>query len=651
MTDSISNSQEQSLSKQDVAAADTAGQWMAWTGLGFAVLWWAGAVGAALVLFGADVIAQQSPAALVAIIVLVLLPGFMMLLAGLLARQTKRTSEANMLLLKAADRLLSPAKQASLDIVDLGQAARNTTIGINRTVTEALTAMKATHQAMADERLRVESVSYAMADNARDLTRRLADERAALESLSQALSDQADTLNKAIPRQAAAMVAAAKQASEEVSRADEALEIRLEELKQAGSTLAVRLIDLDAVARDAASRTDALNTSVSKIEQKLEQSQRTIQMAERASEMAVNAAATTGDALRDAISSALDGARDANKEIAQTSQLVQERSTKAMAELVAAGRAAASAAARVQEQSQILGNEAARRGTVPAAPANSEADIFEEPAPAASLPSDALAPSMTAHNDYPFDEDITRPEDDLFDGAPVSRSAQPEDDPFVPLDDDDAIELGKTDTPFLLNQSLDNVPQPEELTEAEPAPPITGAEPSKPHPSIIRPADNLPDGPQSSEWRDIIADIGNEADAYDAPVQHNRRADDPGDGSSVADALIHRLESTGIPLSTAFKSRDKKKIAAAAAKDTASRRAAIRQAAGNEVDRVAIRLKKDKTLMEIARTFVATIELEALQTLQDTGRNGRHASTSLAAYLLVDAAVGDTLAEERRRTG
>lgn len=624
---------------------------MAWTGLGFAILWWAGAIGAAVFLFGADVIAEQPPAALVALAVLVLLPGFMMVIAGMLARQTKRTSEANMLLLQAADRLLSPAKQASLDIVDLGQAARNTTIGINRTVTEALTAMKATHQAMADERLRVESVSYAMADNARDLTLRLADERAALETLSKALSDQAETLNKAIPRQAAAMVAAAKQASEEVSRADEALESRLEQLKQAGSTLAVRLIDLDAVARDAASRTEALNTSVGKIEQKLEQSQRTIQMAERASEMAVNAAATTGDALRDAISAALDGARDANKEIAQTSQIIQERSTKAMAELVAAGRAAASAAARVQEQSQILGNEAARRGIVPAAPANGEADIFEEPAAAApSLPSQARDPAITANNDYPFDEDIAQPEDDLFDAAVSSDQADPENDPYVPINEEDTIQLGDADTPFLLNQSLDSVAQPEELTE----PDVSPAEPAKRHPSIIRPADSLPAGSQSSEWRDIIADIGNEAEDYedqDPPVRHNRRAEDTSDGSSVADALIHRLESTGIPLSTAFKSRDKKKIAAAADKDADARRAAIRSAAGNEVDRVAIRLKKDKTLMEIARTFIATVEPEALQTLQDTGRNGRHASTSLAAYLLVDAAIGETLAEDRRRTG
>lgn len=641
MTETTQPTEPRALTAKDLEAANQAGQWMAWTGLGLALLWWIGAVAGTLILFGPNTFSEQPAEVLVAGSVFALLPGLLMLMAGFLARQTKRTASANLLLLNAADRLLSPARQASMEIADLGQVARNTTIGINRTVNEALTAMKTTSQAMADERLRAESVSYAMADNARELTRRLAEERAALETLSKALNDQTETLNKAIPRQAAAMVEAAKAASAEVARADNALEMRLEELKQAGSTLAVRLIDLDAVARDAAKRTEGLNASVARIEQKLEQSQKTIQMAERASEMAVDAAASTGTALRDAVSSALDGARDANREISEATEQIQARATKAMLELASAGKAAAQAAARVQEQSHAIGTELrgktppSRRDTSP------DEDVFETAAPGpASLPSETVPAPVEAHNDYPFDEDLAKPDkayltrdDDLFDtsGGPES-----------PADADtgrDAMPLGNADTPVLLNQSLDEVPQPSELTEdAPPSTPIVEREPA-----IVHRGGEGPHG-QSSEWRDIIADIGNEAEP---PT----RTALPQDNDTLVQMLVDRLEDSGIQLSKVFKSRDKKKIAQAARKDNAARRAAIRAAASGEIDRVAIRLRKDASLRDLAIAYVQTIEGEALKTLEDTGRNGRNASATLAAYLLIDAAIGDTLIDRQRQAG
>ena len=637
MTETTQPVEPRVLTSKDLEAANQAGQWMAWTGLGLAVLWWVGAVASAFILFGLNMFSEQPTEALLAGGVFVLLPGLLMLMAGFLARQTKRTASANLLLLNAADRLLSPARQASMEIADLGQVARNTTIGINRTVNEALTAMKTTSQAMADERLRAESVSYAMADNARDLTRRLAEERAALETLSKALNDQTETLNQAIPRQAAAMVEAAKAASAEVERADNALEMRLEELKQAGSTLAVRLIDLDAVARDAAKRTEGLNASVARIEQKLEQSQKTIQMAERASEMAVDAAASTGTALRDAVSSALDGARDANREISQATEDIQARATQAMVDLAAAGKAAAQAAARVQEQSHSIGTELSGKASRAGAPLDE--DVFEGPTPGqSSLPSETAPANVEAHNDYPFDEDLAKPEktyltgdDDLFDTSGGSES------PVEVETADDAMPLGGADSPVLLNQSLDEVPQPSELTEDVPSPIL------EPEPAIVHRGGEGLHG-QSSEWRDIIADIGSEAEPPARTVL-------PQDNDTLVQTLVDRLESSGIQLSKAFKSRDKKKIAQAARKDNASRRAAIRAAASGEIDRVAIRLRKDAGLRDMAIAYAQTIEGEALKTLEDTGRNGRNASATLSAYLLIDAAIGDTLIDSQRQAG
>ena len=84
----------------------------------------------------------------------------------------------------------------------------------------ALTAMKAMAGEIGDERQRLESVSYATSDNARDLATRLAAERHALEALARELRSQISTMTEAIPRQAQMMISAARQASDEVARAD-----------------------------------------------------------------------------------------------------------------------------------------------------------------------------------------------------------------------------------------------------------------------------------------------------------------------------------------------------------------------------------------------------------------------------------------------
>ncbi|MEL7453818.1 MAG: hypothetical protein AAGJ50_10665, partial [Pseudomonadota bacterium] len=107
----------------------------------------------------------------------------------------------------------------------------------------------------------------------------------------------------------------------------------------------------------------------------------------------------------------------------------------------------------------------------------------------------------------------------------------------------------------------------------------------------------------------------------------------------TAEVLINRLQGSGIPLPTAFRPKDKRRIAAAARKDDKARRHAIRDAAGNEVDRVAIRLRKDDELMRLARNFVMAEEDEALKALADTSGSRRNASPRLSAYLLVDAAL------------
>ena len=146
---------------------------------------------------------------------------------------------------------------------------------------------------------------------------------------------------------------------------------------------------------------------------------------------------------------------------------------------------------------------------------------------------------------------------------------------------------------------------------------------------------------QAPEWRDIIADIGNgkteQTAASHAANGHEKSPRPPRE--ATAEELIFRLEDSGIPLPTAFRARDKKKIAAAARKNDQARRTAIRNVAGGEVDRVTVRLSKDSALLQLAQQFVSAEETEALKALEDTGHTGRHASPRLSAYLLVDTAL------------
>ncbi|MEO0884026.1 MAG: hypothetical protein AAFY34_15030 [Pseudomonadota bacterium] len=585
--------------RTEFSALSGVGKWMAWAGFGCALLWWGAASGILLGLFGIEQLSQQPMSVLSATAALVLLPGLMMTLAGLMARQSRQATEANTLVLKAAETLLAPAKTAERDISRLAEATRTYAEHINKTASETLTALKAAGDKLENERLRVESVSYAMSDNTRELTQRLKEERHAIEGISKNIELQTRGMTDAIPRQAAAIANAAKQAGEDVAEADLALEKQLHKLKHAGSTLAVRLSDLEAVAKDAASRTETLNQSLGRIEAKLGESQKTIEMAERASSMAVDAAAGAGDALRDAVSAALDSARQANTEISQTTRKVHEDAARTLSDL---RRASLDAGAAASEAGKTL------RAALPQVPQH----------PAAPTPKLAEAKRAAGSN-----------------GSAALRGR-------ADGDTSDAAARPQPEGP-LRTPGADTLPPPSAQTagdddlfdmDAPPAPAIRGVDTagSGPQPPNDKKSTN---GHDRTEWREIIADLeGDEAhetaaNGIDAPLPREE----------TAEQLIHRLESSGIPLPRAFKPRDKKRIAVAARKDETARRVAIRQAAGDEVDRVAVRLRKDSDLMRLAQHFVMAEEPEALLALDKTSSSRRPASPRLSAYLLVDAAL------------
>ncbi|MEO9969005.1 MAG: hypothetical protein ABJG15_04100 [Hyphomonadaceae bacterium] len=331
--DQTSNAQGSAI---DPRTAPT-GNWSLIACIVLALLWWGASAALVFAYSQGNALANLSEPVLIGGALLLLIPGFILIMLGIVMRQSMRSRGANDLIIHAATNLLAPASTATAEIKTLADATRESTRSIDKTTSDALASMKTMHEALSAERLRAESVSYAMADNARELTERLADERKGLETLTKAMDAQASMMGDVIPKQSAAMVAAAKAAGEEVAAADNALEERLKQLKQAGSTLAVRLTDLDAIAKDAAERTDGLVQSITAIEDKLSRSDKTIERAEQSSAMAVEAANSVGAALQQAVSAALDGAREANEEIDRISRKLHEDAAHSITELRLAG--------------------------------------------------------------------------------------------------------------------------------------------------------------------------------------------------------------------------------------------------------------------------------------------------------------------------
>lgn len=598
---------------------------------GLAALWIGGVTFGFFGLGGPQLVEGLSPLLIAAVAIAATTPAFLIIMAGFMGRSSRRASAANALVLEAAVRLMAPAREAGTEGITFAEQMKQAAGEIDHAMAHALTAMKAMAGEIGDERLRLESVSYATSDNARDLVTRISAERQALEALARDLRSQITTMSEAIPRQAQMMVSAARQASDEVGRADTALENRLGSMQRAGDDLARRLDALDGLAREAATRTEALTFSITRIEDKLEQSRRTVDAAVRASEVAAAAAATTGDALKGAVASALDGARQANAEINHAARGAAEEAARALARLREAGEQAAYALRTASYAARIEGENLARQTGIPA-PEPVQTLSAPPPRPSLSAPP---SPSANGHANgaatghgygnghanghapsYANGSGASRAplgrgsmDDDLFEASAeaviaAAAAAAPAEPPLV-LGRDITSREGE---PLMLRRRHDDAPP--EMPRRRATDQLTG-------PSV-----------GGSSLRDIMTDLSRE--------EHGST---PEDRETVAENLVSRLQSSGIQLGEVFRPRSKKRIASASLKGDGPRREAIREQAGKEVDRVAQRLRGDPKLMELARNFAALEQADALAALDQTQSTSRNASARLAAFLLVDAAL------------
>ncbi len=619
------------LRASELEQVRAAGRWMPWAAFCIAVLWW-GCVAAALVTtIDVSVVLSQPPITLAAGGVMALLPGLLILMAGFMARESARGALANAMVLRAAGQLLQPADAVAGQAETLARRLSGTAREVDQSMGEALGAMKALSSEIGDERLRLESVSYAAADNARDLSSQLAAERTALESLVRELRSQGETLNEAIPRQAQHMVEAARVAAEEIGRADEALDNRLSAMRAASQSLGSELARLNQMAGEAGSQSETLMHAIARVEDKLDHSKRTVDSAIRASEAAVAAAGSTGEALQAAVSSALDDARRASLEIQKRTRESSEDAAMQIQVLRQSAEQASSALRSVRDAAMVERELAAHPASEAPRPAERPDGwgapthgVTRAPDPARPAPNGDAGGELFASPPRHAPSSPQRNMDsELFDTPPQDNpSPNGASEPGLPR-----LRLTTTssETAWALQ---DQTAAPARREAPPPFDPLEDTAPEREPNAIDSPKPKDTPVDREAGWSTILNDI----DRTDTGEMSRE---------TTAETVIRRLEAAGMTLSNIFRPKDKRRIAGAARKGESQRRNATRSVAGFELDRIADRLMGDATFLELAREFVAMETADAMAALDRTQKSARNASPRLSAFLLLDAALGD----------
>lgn len=601
-------------------AAQKKSGYLAWGGLGLAFLWWVAALVGTVAMVGTEALGEAEPALVVAGLIAIILPGLMLVLAGMMAREQARATAANAVVLEAAARLLLPAETMAGEAKAFAAEMSNASAEVDRSMGHALSAMKAMSAEIGDERQRLESVTYASADNARDLAERLGNERNGLEQLAKDLREQTDLLNEAIPEQAELMVNSAKAAANEVGAAEDALQARLVTLDQTGRSLAQKISAMDTLAAEAGERNETLLFAIARMEEKLEQSRKTVETAARAGELAAAAAGTTGDRLMESVTMALDGAKEASKQIHNQTFEASESAARALAELKDAGQQAAAAVRAAGMAARAEMDIAERRATnTSQALLNKTKSMqarVEKATAIQSPPEDPILEPEPAEAPQPAAQPVVQSpsravEEDLFE-ASADRMAK------AMLDDAKDAEKANGNGRSHNGNGHQNGSDRDVLDE-----------------DVLDTSRSLIDldggveltAPRSGEsLSDIIADM--ERDERSTLSREE-----------TAEALLNQLQESGIKLTDIFRPKDKKRIAQAARKGEDQRRNAINQQVGRQVERVRQRLRGNLEMMTLARDFLALEESDALNALENTHASNKNASARLATYLLLDAAV------------
>lgn len=572
---------------------------MPWTAFLLALAFWTG-LGAWLYSeVGLDVLLREPPLTLVTGGLCALTPGLILICAGIMGRESRRSSEANAIVLEAARRLLTPAIIAQEETETIAEALARETQSVNRALIDARHRMDELRNDLAASAASVRETALLAREDAAALADRLEIEREGLLTLSNDLRSQSESLSRSVPRYAQILSEAAREAQEEVRKADEGMDQRLRSIDEAARTLIERIDQLDSMSSESRKRAQTLATSLGRMEEQLVQSTRMVDAAIKAGELATAASKNTADALKDAMSDALEGALKASELISAKSAAASEDAARAMIKLKEAGiqaetttRAATLAAraqadeteTRINQLSEFLFKSASRATTM----AESGLERARQRIERASL-------LLNQMRDEPSSiDDLT---------SNPAQTDQPE--RFRSLPPQSSAPEARTAGSLNRMSTLSGM-----ASEGGEDQTFSGD-------AILR-------SPGLS-WKELLTGMEDIT-----PEQRDETLTN----------LFNRLEKAGMRPAQSLRASEVKRIAAATHQGARQRRRLIQDIAAGDLLRIVRLLEADRELKAAARSFITAEEPDALRILADAERSREDASPRLSTYLLLDAALG-----------
>jgi myosin heavy subunit len=580
-------------------AVRTAGVWMPWTAAALALLYW-GSTGAWIYSeIGIEILLAQPPLTLMTGGMALLTPGLILICAGLMGRESRRSSEANALVLEASRRLLAPAQSAREEAETISDALAQETQSVNKALSDARHRMDELRNELAASAISVREAALLAREDATALADRLEIERENLLALSNDLRAQAENLSRSVPRHAQTLSDAAKAAQDEVRKADEGLDQRLRSIDDAARTLTGRIDQLDAMGAESRKRAQTLASSLGRMEEQLLQSTRMVDAAIRAGELATAASKNTADALKDAMSDALESALKASELIASRSATASEDAARAMLRLKEAGvqaetatRAATLAARAQADETETRINQLSEFLFKSASRATSMAESGLERARQRIERASLLLNQMRDEPSSVEDLTLAPPQSDqperfrsTLDQSPALQTAFPTG-PTFPLENSTGSNSTSEDQAF-------------------------------PGDAILRST--------GLSWRELLTGMED--------ITPEQREETLGN-------LFTRLEKAGMRPAQSLRASDVRRVATAAHQGSRQRRRVIQDIASGDLQRISRLLESDRELRSAARSFILAEEPEALRVLAEAEKTRDDASPRLSTYLLLDAALG-----------
>jgi hypothetical protein len=335
-----------------------------------ALLWLGGAGAFIYGYIGLDAVLALQPAIQAALGVISILPAFLILFAGMAAREGARARAESHRLSAAAEKLLSPAPAAEAAARRLGVSVRGEIAALERAIDQALKKAKEVEALIARQTQSMDGAVNAAQFGAEQMLAGMERERGALLQIADDLNNQAGLIGDSISRHTKLIGEAARLAESEIRAADEVLDARLSSFGAAAALISDRTGALTKAAQASSESALRLESVLGDALQALTKATSLTDAARQSAEAATFAANNTAGAVRETTVRAVEDAKRAADLIRSEAAAVEREAGSALERLKEAAEAARAAAqnARTASVAAAAAPEAARARPAPTAP-------------------------------------------------------------------------------------------------------------------------------------------------------------------------------------------------------------------------------------------------------------------------------------------